>query len=119
MTEDQPQNNDNNSETVPSDPPPFSVPFSFRKGGKDILEDILEKKSDQQNATWKKDDWQKAIEVTQEYISAALNAKRVSFLLGAGCSSFKEDNKELGIPTMVPMAQEFINSKKITLILIY
>ena len=72
--------------------------------------DILEKKSDQQNA--KKDDWQKAIKVTQEHISAALNAQRVSFLLGAGCSSFKEDNKELGIPTMEPMAQEFINSKK-------
>ncbi|MBO6091165.1 MAG: SIR2 family protein [Acetobacter sp.] len=115
MIEKPSQDNDNNSDKIKSisdTKPPFSVPFSFRKGGKDILEDILEKKSDQQNATWKKDDWQKAIKVTQDYISAALNAKRVSFLLGAGCSSFKEDNKELGIPTMVPMAQEFINSKK-------
>ncbi|MBO6044079.1 MAG: SIR2 family protein [Acetobacter sp.] len=89
MTEDQPQNNDNNSETVPSDPPPFSVPFSFWKGGKDILE----------KTNWEKS-WESAIETTQEEISGALNAQRVSFLLGAGCSSS-------AIPTMKKMVEEF------------
>lgn len=41
-------------------------------------------------------------------LSEAMSAKNVAFLLGSGCSSFLDsNNKELGIPTMKPLAREF------------
>ena len=36
-----------------------------------------------------------------------MSAKNIAFLLGAGCSSLIEDGKDLGIPTMAPLAKEF------------
>ncbi|MBO6085757.1 MAG: SIR2 family protein [Acetobacter sp.] len=85
MTKDSSQNNDNNSDKSKST---SNTPFSFWKGGKDILE--------------KKYDWESAKATTQAEISGALNAQRVSFLLGAGCSS-------PAIPTMKEMVEKFKN----------
>src|ERR1700682_5843655 len=52
-------------------------------------------------------DWEKGIETARQAISEAMNAKNVAFLLGAGCSSLMRDGKEVGIPTMGPLAKEF------------
>src|SRR3982074_2284269 len=52
-------------------------------------------------------DWNKGIEPARQTISEAMNAKNVAFLLGAGCSSLMKDGKEVGIPTMAPLAKEF------------
>ncbi|MGE9784216.1 SIR2 family protein [Janibacter sp. G368] len=43
-------------------------------------------------------------------IADALNSKNLAFLLGSGCSSFQQDGRELGIPTMGPMAKKFMNA---------
>ena len=43
----------------------------------------------------------------QESLTEAVNAKNVSFLLGAGCSSLLIGGAQIGIPTMKPLAQEF------------
>lgn len=40
-------------------------------------------------------------------LSKAFDTKGLSFLIGSGCSSFWVDDKEVGIPTMKPMASEF------------
>ncbi len=104
MTETQQQQSTSEDENTSIENKDTSIgEFSFYKGKTNIF------KSNQKK---EKNDIEINIETTRAEISGALNAQRVSFLLGAGCSSFKEDNKELGIPTMVPMAQEFINSKK-------
>lgn len=42
-------------------------------------------------------------------IVKSLNTKNVAFLLGAGCSSFLENDEEVGIPTMEPLAKEFMS----------
>lgn len=52
-------------------------------------------------------DWTKGIESARQAISEAISAKNIAFLLGAGCSSMMKDNKELGVPTMAPLAKEF------------
>ena len=52
-------------------------------------------------------DWSKGLEGVQKGIGDALNARNVAFLLGAGCSSLKREGMELGIATMLPLAEEF------------
>lgn len=53
-------------------------------------------------------EWPKGAEKVQQHISEALSAKNVAFLLGAGCSSFRNAAKEeVGIATMLPLAGEF------------
>ncbi|MGH7022034.1 MAG: SIR2 family protein [Caulobacteraceae bacterium] len=52
-------------------------------------------------------DWSKGLENIQKGIADALNARNVAFLLGAGCSSLRVDDAELGVPTMQPLAEEF------------
>lgn len=52
-------------------------------------------------------DWGKGIETARQAISEAMNAKNVAFLLGAGCSSFMKNDKEVGIATMAFLAKEF------------
>lgn len=61
-------------------------------------------------------DWPGGADVVRKSLSEALNARNVAFLLGAGCSSyyikekdvFDEDVwREVGIPTMAPLAKEF------------
>ena len=52
-------------------------------------------------------DWNKGGESARQAISEAMSAKNIAFLLGAGCSSLMKDDKELGISTMAPLAEEF------------
>ncbi|MFC3694526.1 SIR2 family protein [Chenggangzhangella methanolivorans] len=52
-------------------------------------------------------EWGKDEEQVRKAVSEALNARNVAFLLGAGCSSRVEEGKELGVPTMGPLAKEF------------
>lgn len=51
--------------------------------------------------------WPAGAEKVRQALGEALNAKNVAFLLGAGCSSSRVDGKEVGIPTMAPLAKEF------------
>jgi hypothetical protein len=49
--------------------------------------------------------WDETIAPLRKDIADAMNSKHLSFLLGSGASSARtEDGKELGIPTMAPMA---------------
>ena len=48
-----------------------------------------------------------SIKKIQEAFLKVLDNKNLSFLLGSGCSSYKIEGQEIGIPTMAPMAQEF------------
>jgi len=52
-------------------------------------------------------DWTEDIESARQAISEAMNGKNIAFLLGAGCSSLMRGQKELGIATMAPLANEF------------
>lgn len=53
-------------------------------------------------------DWDKAASRVREHLHDALNAKHLSFLFGSGCSSLMEDGQQRGIPTMAPLASEFL-----------
>lgn len=71
----------------------------FYKGNQNILDPEENKKQ--------------SIEPTkkiQEAFLKVLDNKNLSFLLGSGCSSYKIEGQEIGIPTMAPMAQEFYDS---------
>ena len=48
-----------------------------------------------------------SIKKIQETFLKVLDNKNLSFLLGSGCSSYKIEGQEIGIPTMAPMAKEF------------
>ncbi len=74
--------------------------FSFIKNGEDVL-------FPKDSAPF---DWDKSASRVREQLHDALNAKNLSFLLGSGCSSLIRDGKQLGIPTMVPMASEFLET---------
>lgn len=52
-------------------------------------------------------EWGKDEGHVRKAIGEALNARNVAFLLGAGCSSLVTNGKEVGIPTMAPLAKEF------------
>lgn len=52
-------------------------------------------------------EWPKGSEKVRQAISEAMSARNVAFLLGAGSSSIRKDNKELGIATMLHLAREF------------
>lgn len=52
-------------------------------------------------------DWGEGADIVRKALAESLNAKNVAFLLGAGCSSLRVDNAEVGIPTMAPLAAEF------------
>jgi hypothetical protein len=73
--------------------------FSFFKGADDVAA----------SKNGKIFNWEQAAATVRESLSDALCARNVSFLLGSGCSSFLDDESQLGIPTMKPMAEEFIN----------
>lgn len=55
-------------------------------------------------------DWDQAADATRQNLTEALNARNLSFLLGSGCSSLQIDGKELGIPTMAPLAHSFLST---------
>lgn len=52
------------------------------------------------------------VEKVRQALSESLNARNVAFLLGAGCSSSMVDDREVGVPTMVPLAKEFTQSRE-------
>lgn len=71
--------------------------FSFWKGAEQIFDaDAFDRAS--------------AVRAVKGHMADALAAKHLSFLLGSGCSSFREGTAELGIPTMGPMADAFLKT---------
>jgi hypothetical protein len=65
--------------------------------------------------------WPQGAEVVKKSIAEALNAKNVSFLIGAGCSSHMKKGTdaegaeiwtECGVPTMAPLAKEFTRARE-------
>ncbi|MEW8524838.1 MAG: SIR2 family protein [Candidatus Thiodiazotropha endolucinida] len=73
--------------------------FSFLKGKEDA---VAPKDGKEFN-------WDTAAGKVREALSDAMNARNVAFLLGSGCSSFKKEGAELGVPTMAPMAAAYID----------
>lgn len=57
-------------------------------------------------------EWPDGGEVARKALAESLNAKNVSFLLGAGCSSAWKDGVEVGIPTMAPLSQDFVAERE-------
>ena len=57
-------------------------------------------------------EWHNDAEMVRQALGESLNARNVAFLLGAGCSSSKVDGKEVGVPTMEPLAKEFTKSRE-------
>ena len=55
----------------------------------------------------KKYRWPDGAEDVRMALTESLNARNISFLLGAGCSSYLVDGEEIGVPTMPPLAKEF------------
>lgn len=51
-----------------------------------------------------------AIEQVRLQFGDALNARNLAFLFGSGCSSYRKDGVEVGIPTMGPMASAFLSN---------
>jgi hypothetical protein len=52
------------------------------------------------------------LEIIKNELTKVFDTKSLSFLIGSGCSSLKDEssNEDIGIPTMKPLAQEFFNS---------
>jgi len=75
----------------------------FYKGNEDVLQRKKEKSEDNSESD--------ILRKIQESFNKVLDGKNLSFLLGSGCSSFKVkengDWKEVGIPTMAPLATDF------------
>lgn len=66
----------------------------FFKGGRDILANIDSKEDDEKS-------------IIKKEILQVFDVKNLSFLIGAGCSSFTKDSQEIGIPIMSILAKEF------------
>jgi len=64
------------------------------KGKKDILEEV---------------DFNNQTSGVQKELLKVFSVHNLSFLLGSGCSSLVEEDNEIGIPTMNPMAKEYYN----------
>lgn len=75
-------------------------PFSFWKGAHDVLK----------NKDGAAVEASEAVEMIRTQFGDALNARNLSFLFGSGCSSYRQESSELGIPTMGPMAKVFIEN---------
>lgn len=75
--------------------------FFFFKGG----EDVLAVKDGQEF------NWEQAARKVRENLGDAMNARHVAFLFGSGCSSLQKNGKELGIPTMKPLASTFTKTE--------
>jgi len=73
----------------------------FYKGNEEVLLKTKEHSSDLKESD--------LIAKIQDSLNKVLDGKNLSFLLGSGCSSHKgsSDGKEVGIPTMAPLATEF------------
>lgn len=65
----------------------------FYKGNRNILSEL---KSDESEK-----------EIVRKEILQVFDVKNLSFLIGAGCSSYLKDKEEIGIPIMSELAREF------------
>lgn len=74
--------------------------FSFLKGVEDVI-------SPKDTSSF---DWDQSATKVREHLNEAMNARNIAFLLGSGCSSFISDDRQLGIPTMGPLARTFIDT---------
>lgn len=70
--------------------------INFRKGNKDEFAKLSVEAGFEGRA-----------EIIRRNLAEVFGSKNLSFLIGSGCSSFKQDQDELGVPTMGPLAQEF------------
>jgi hypothetical protein len=70
--------------------------INFRKGNKDEFTKLASEAGYDDRA-----------EVIRRHLSEVFGSKNLSFLIGSGCSSCTHEGKELGIPTMGPLAAEF------------
>lgn len=52
--------------------------------------------------------------LVRSHLAEIFGSKNLSFLFGSGCSSHRNENEEVGIPTMGPLAQEFQTKLKET-----
>ena len=57
-------------------------------------------------------EWPDGADKVRQALGESLNARNVTFLLGAGCSSSRVDGKEVGVPTMAPLAKEFTKARE-------
>ena len=54
---------------------------------------------------------QDPLSLVRKDVADLMNTKNLAFLFGSGCSSARDDDgKELGVPTMQPMASRFLNA---------
>lgn len=81
--------------------PPPPPALSFLKGA----EDALQQKKGITGLSW--DD---SVRVVREHLSEAMNARNIAFLMGSGCSSLLSSGQQIGIPTMKPLASEFVTT---------
>ena len=72
--------------------------LSYLKGKHDIVEELVERQG-----------WDGVLTRIRKDLGDVLGSKNLTFLLGSGCSSFWSEtaNREVGIPTMGPMAKGF------------
>jgi hypothetical protein len=87
-------------EAAPRELGPRESSFSFLKGAEDIVAP----------KDGKAFEWEQAAAKVREHLNDAMNARNVAFLLGSGCSSHQIENRQVGVPTMKPMAQKFIGT---------
>ena len=85
---------------MPENPDDQIPTFSFFKGAENVLA----------VAEGKTFNWDASANIVREHLTEALNAQNLSFLLGSGCSSLTVNSKQLGIPTMAPLAKEFVET---------
>ena len=57
-------------------------------------------------------EWPDDAEKVRQALGESLNARNVAFLLGAGCSSSRVADREVGVPTMAPLAAEFTKTRE-------
>lgn len=70
--------------------------MNFLKGSRNEFEKLKDGSS-----------WEDQAAIIQRQMAEVFGSKNLSFLLGSGCSSFRHDGTELGIPTMRFLAEEF------------
>jgi hypothetical protein len=70
--------------------------MNFLKGSRNEFEKLKDDSS-----------WEDKAEIIQRQMAEVFGSKNLSFLMGSGCSSLRNDGNELGIPTMKFLAEEF------------
>ena len=75
--------------------------IQFRKGKRDAFDKLSNEAGFDDRA-----------EIIRHRLAEVFGSKNLSFLIGSGCSSLKQDKEEVGIPTMGPLAQEFQDTLK-------